>query len=352
MIRRGRHPASGFTLIELLIVIGIIGVLAMIVFSSLTAARSKARDAARIADLQSLAQALELYYDHTGHYPITVGVVTECGSAGNWIPDGADYHWSDPYLSSQPRDPAESCGGSTQYEYTYTSDGTTYQITTTLEGSSPPGVGGSSNGTYAYNGSNFAPYVDTSPITVAFASSASSPTNESPIPLTVTFSRAVADFSQSALSVTSAFVSGFSEVVASVFDVFVTPTDNTTIVVSVSGGAVHDQNGVGNAPAQFTITYDSILPHVALSPDPLPPSVSGPFSVSANFTVGVVDFTPDKVSVVNGTVSGFSEQNGSNYSFTVTPAGHGTVTVSLPGGAVHSAAGNGNVASNIISTTY
>lgn len=139
---------------------------------------------------------------------------------------------------------------------------------------------------------------------------------------------------------------------ATVFNIFITPTDNNLVVVNVSGGATHDQNGVGNAAAQFIIIYDSLLPHVALSPDPLPGTVSGPFSVSVNFTVGVVDFSAGSVSIANGTVTSFTEQNGSNYTFTVTPTNHGTISVSVPGGITHSAAGNGNVASNVISTTY
>ena len=160
------------------------------------------------------------------------------------------------------------------------------------------------------------------------------------------------DFGQASISVLNGMVSGFSATLASLFNISVTPTDNNTVVVSVAGGVAHDSNGIGNSAAQFTIVYDSLLPHVALSPDPLPGTVSGPFSVSANFTVAVVDFSAAKVSVGNGTVTGFSQQNGSNYTFTVTPAAQGTVTVEVPDGVVHSAANNANVASNTLTTSY
>ena len=60
---------KGFTLIELLVVISIIGLLATIVLVSLNAARGKARDARRIADIKQISTAIELFYDVAGSYP-------------------------------------------------------------------------------------------------------------------------------------------------------------------------------------------------------------------------------------------------------------------------------------------
>ena len=60
----------GFTLIELLVVVAIIGMLSSVVLSSLNTARSSTRDSRRYTDLKQIANALELYYQENGRYPI------------------------------------------------------------------------------------------------------------------------------------------------------------------------------------------------------------------------------------------------------------------------------------------
>lgn len=60
---------KGFTLIELLIVVAIIGLLATLAILSLTTAQSKARDTKRIADVKSLQNGIEMFYNDSASYP-------------------------------------------------------------------------------------------------------------------------------------------------------------------------------------------------------------------------------------------------------------------------------------------
>jgi prepilin-type N-terminal cleavage/methylation domain-containing protein len=69
------NSKRGFTLIELLVVIAIIGILSSVVLASLNSARSKARDAQRLSDLEQIGRIMALATGETG------ATLTGCASA-------------------------------------------------------------------------------------------------------------------------------------------------------------------------------------------------------------------------------------------------------------------------------
>ena len=121
---------KGFTLIELLVVIAIIGLLSTLAVVALGSARTKARDAKRLADLKQIQSALELYYTDKNAYPITAttstlaGINTACLNSSGFGASGC----LNAYMGIIPKDPS---GGNYGY---ISADGRDFTISATLEG--------------------------------------------------------------------------------------------------------------------------------------------------------------------------------------------------------------------------
>lgn len=60
---------QGFTLVEVVVVIGIIAILTVIIFPSISNIRAKNRDTERVSDIAALQLGLSLFYNQTGSYP-------------------------------------------------------------------------------------------------------------------------------------------------------------------------------------------------------------------------------------------------------------------------------------------
>lgn len=67
---------AGFSLIELLVVISIIGVLTTVLVMNFVGSRERARDAQKIQNLNSIKNALRMYYNDNQAYPTTLSVGT------------------------------------------------------------------------------------------------------------------------------------------------------------------------------------------------------------------------------------------------------------------------------------
>jgi len=127
--KKKQKSQQGFTIIELLVVISIIGLLSSIVMYATVSARVKGRDAKRVQDLQVIAQALDMYYQDNGTYPVPSGA-EYWFSAANY-PSGDTYeayNWANfqialaPYIAKLPVDPINNNSASWVpggYNYSY-----------------------------------------------------------------------------------------------------------------------------------------------------------------------------------------------------------------------------------------
>jgi hypothetical protein len=101
-------------------------------------------------------------------------------------------------------------------------------------------------------------------------------------------------------------------------------------------------------------TVDTVPPAVSISSSAGAggsTTSTSPIPFTVTFSESVTGFSASTVSVSNGTLNGFSG-SGTTYTFDVTPAASGTVTVSVPAGAAVDAAGNGNTAAPPLSLVY
>lgn len=125
--------SEGFTLVELLVVIAIIGLLSTLSIVALNNARQKARDAVRVANVQQMQAALELYFQDMGAYPTTA-------AAGSPIASGTTV-----YMGMVPANPIPKnelgCSGLNS-DFIYAGGVSTYTLRYCLAG----GAGGITGG--------------------------------------------------------------------------------------------------------------------------------------------------------------------------------------------------------------
>ena len=197
------------------------------------------------------------------------------------------------------------------------------------------------NGNAAAN--QFSIEYDSSQPSVLIASSETSPTNASPIPVTITFEEPVTGFTQGDLVISNGSPSNFSGSDAS-YTATITPAGDGMITVDIPANVAINGAGNGNAAApQFSIEFDGTGPGVLLASTESSPTNSSPIPVTITFDEPISDLLISDLVVGNGSAGNLSG-TGADYTVDITPGGSGTVTVDLPADVVADAAGNGNIA--------
>ena len=124
------------------------------------------------------------------------------------------------------------------------------------------------------------------------------------------------------------------------------------MTADIAAGVAQDVAGNGNAAAeQFSRTYDSEGPAVAMSSTAPDPTNASPIPVTVEFAEAVTGFEASDIGTSNGAVANFSG-TGNTYGFDLVPTGDGLVTADIAAGAAQDAAGNGSKAAGQFSRTY
>ncbi len=196
--------------------------------------------------------------------------------------------------------------------------------------------------------------------TVTFASASPSvtvtptgtATNQSPITFTLTFSEAVTGLTTGGITVTNGSLGALTAVSGTTYTIPVTPTLNGAVTLQVNAGAASDlaaNPSLASNPA--SVTFDTVLPTVAISPSGTITNVS-PITFTLTFSEPVVGLSASGLVAGNGTL-GVLTGGPSVYTIPVTPTTtNGQVTLSAPAGAASDLAGNPSVASALATVTY
>jgi len=136
--KEGSSAKQGFTLIELLVVIAIIGLLSTIAIVGMNYIRQRARDTRRVADINTLQKALEVYMTANTRYPVVAAdvCITGSDSVSTALKSTAT-------VSNVPTDPLVAWASDPSKCFLYkTNDGTSYELRYTLELNTPVGTAG------------------------------------------------------------------------------------------------------------------------------------------------------------------------------------------------------------------
>ncbi len=128
---------NGFTLIEMLIVVTIIALLSSVILVGLQPARTAARDARRIVDLNEVKNGLELYFNKCGYYPGQIQPALNCGpfvQIFTWQDLTAALTGSNLDIDAIPDDPTTGA----DYLYATDTNGKHYILGATLEDPNNP----------------------------------------------------------------------------------------------------------------------------------------------------------------------------------------------------------------------
>ncbi|MCK5028523.1 MAG: Ig-like domain-containing protein [Bacteroidales bacterium] len=190
--------------------------------------------------------------------------------------------------------------------------------------------------------------------TVAISTGAiSSPTNVTPIPVTVTFSEKVSDFDIDDIEIYLGSKGALSTSVDStVFGFNLTPAEGN-ITIDINENVATDSAGNFNEAAdQYLITFDSTNPVAVFTSDESVITNLAEFSVTIDFGEAITGFELLDLSNGNCNIGLTPDKLDTSWIITVNPIEDGPVSVGLLGDKVLDLAGNGNIEGTSFAIQY
>jgi hypothetical protein len=193
-------------------------------------------------------------------------------------------------------------------------------------------------------------FVDTvAPYITITASEVTDGDTSSDLTLSLTFksSEITTNFVASDITVTNGTISGFTGS-GKTYTATFTPTASGACTINVAAGTFTDAAGNNNTAAdEFNWTYDAVAPTMSITATEVSngdssddESISLTFTSSENTT----NFASADITVVNGTISGFTG-SGKVYTATFTPTADGNCVIKVNAGVFTDSALNSNTAS-------
>lgn len=176
--------------------------------------------------------------------------------------------------------------------------------------------------------------------------------NNTVFAITVKFSEAVTGFVVGDITLSNATASNFQGT-GDTYTATITPNGPGNISLSIAAAVAKDAgNNDNTASAAVTVTYDGTAPTLSISGAPTSVNKQNPIILTFTFSEAVTGFTIDDVMVNNASKANFTSTSTSVYTLAITPLEEGNFGASVAANAAHDAAGNGNVASNVLSIVY
>src|SRR5205814_1487242 len=149
--------------------------------------------------------------------------------------------------------------------------------------------------------------------------------------VTAQFSEPVTGFTADDVSTTNAAVSNFLAVDGDTYTFTITAAVDGLVTVDVGLGAATDFAGNPNTASNtLSWTFDGTAPSVTLTGGGSGTTSTQTYGVTAQFSENVTGFDSSDLSLTNATASNFIAVDGDTYTFDVSAAGQGLVSVQVP----------------------